>query len=70
MATAGLFRAVSASTLAAGMVRLEEDGAAVEAWMPALNAFMDIPALLTAIVLGWAVQQATGFSAWGVVLLA
>ena len=52
MATAGLFGAVSASTLAAGMVMLEEDGVAFEAWLPALYPFMDIPALLAAIVLG------------------
>jgi uncharacterized protein len=52
MATAGLFGAVSASTLAAGMVMLEEDGVTFEAWLPALYPFMDIPALLAAIVLG------------------
>jgi uncharacterized protein len=51
MATAGLFGAVSASTLAASMIMLEEDGMAFEAWVPALYPFMDIPALVTAIVL-------------------
>jgi uncharacterized protein len=51
VATAGLFGAVSASTLAATMVMLEEDGTAFEAWVPALYPFMDIPALITAIVL-------------------
>ena len=51
VATAGLFGAVSASTLAATMVMLEEDGMAFEAWVPALYPFMDIPALITAIVL-------------------
>ena len=51
IATAGLFGAVSASSLAAAMVLLEEDGLAFEAWAPALYPFMDIPALLTAIVL-------------------
>jgi uncharacterized protein len=51
MATAGLFGAVSASTLAASMIMLEEDGMAYEAWVPALYPFMDIPALVTAIVL-------------------
>lgn len=51
-ATAGLFGAVSASTLAAGMIALEESEKAFEAWAPALYPFMDIPALLLAIV--WA----------------
>ncbi len=51
LATAGLFGAVSASTLAAAMVMLEEDGMGFEAWAPALYPFMDIPALLLAIVL-------------------
>lgn len=50
-ATAGLFGAVSASTLAASMVILKEGGIAFEAWLPALYPFMDIPALLLAIVL-------------------
>lgn len=52
IATAGLFGAVSASTMAAGMVFLDEKGIAYEAWAPALYPFMDIPALVTAIVLG------------------
>jgi hypothetical protein len=51
LATAGLFGAVSASTLAAGMVLLDEQGIAYEAWVPALYPFMDIPALVLAIVL-------------------
>lgn len=51
IATAGLFGAVSASTLAAAMVLLEEESIAFEAWVPALYPFMDIPALLLAIVL-------------------
>jgi hypothetical protein len=50
-ATSGLFGAVSASTLAAGMVLLEEQGIHFEAWVPALYPFMDIPALVAAIVL-------------------
>jgi hypothetical protein len=50
-ATAGLFGAVSASTLAVAMVMLEEEGIAFEAWVPALYPFMDIPALVLAIVL-------------------
>lgn len=51
IATAGLFGAVSASTLAAAMVLLEEEGIEYEAWVPALYPFMDIPALVLAIVL-------------------
>ena len=51
IATAGLFGAVSASTLAAAMVLLENDGITYEAWVPALYPFMDIPALVLAIVL-------------------
>lgn len=51
IATAGLFGAVSASTLAAAMVLLEEDSISYEAWVPALYPFMDIPALVLAIVL-------------------
>lgn len=51
IATAGLFGAVSASTLAAAMVILEEEDVFYEAWVPALYPFMDIPALVLAIVL-------------------
>ena len=51
IATAGLFGAVSASTLAAAMVLLDADAIAYEAWVPALYPFMDIPALVLAIVL-------------------
>ena len=51
IATAGLFGAVSASTLGAAMVLLEQDGIDYEAWVPALYPFMDIPALVLAIVL-------------------
>ncbi len=51
IATAGLFGAVSASTLAAAMVVLEEQEILFEAWVPALYPFMDIPALVMAIVL-------------------
>ena len=50
-ATAGLFGAVSASTLAAAIVMLEEQSIDFEAWVPALYPFMDIPALILAIVL-------------------
>jgi hypothetical protein len=51
IATAGLFGAVSASTLAAAMVVLEQQAVGFEAWVPALYPFMDIPALVLAIVL-------------------
>lgn len=51
IATAGLFGAVSASSLAAAMVLLEEESIHFEAWVPALYPFMDIPALILAIVL-------------------
>lgn len=51
IATAGLFGAVSASTLAVAIVMLEEESIAFEAWAPALYPFMDIPALILAIVL-------------------
>ncbi|WP_421789120.1 sodium-dependent bicarbonate transport family permease [Hyphobacterium sp.] len=51
IATAGLFGAVSASTLAAALIILEEQSVAYEAWAPALYPFMDIPALILAIVL-------------------
>nr|WP_136251590.1 sodium-dependent bicarbonate transport family permease [Ningiella ruwaisensis] len=50
-ATAGLFGAVSASTFAAAMVALDEESISFEAWVPALYPFMDIPALVLAIVL-------------------
>lgn len=50
-ATAGLFGAVSASTLAAGMAILDADGIAYEGFIGALYPFMDIAALVTAIVL-------------------
>jgi len=51
IATAGVFGAVSASTMAAAMIVLEEQGIFYEAWVPALYPFMDIPALILAIVL-------------------
>ncbi len=51
LATAGLFGAVSGSTLAAGITVLEGQGIEYEAWAGALYPFMDIPALVTAIVL-------------------
>ena len=51
LATAGLFGAVSASTLAAGMAMLDDGGIAYEGFIGALYPFMDIAALVTAIVL-------------------
>ncbi len=60
IATAGLFGAVSVSTLAAGMVILEEDGLGYESWVPALYPFMDIPALLCAIVLAQMARARAG----------
>lgn len=50
-ATAGLFGAVSASTLAAGMAILDDAGIAYEGFIGALYPFMDMAALITAIVL-------------------
>lgn len=51
IATGGLFGAVSGSTLAAGITMLESEGMQYEPWAAALYPFMDIPALVTAIVL-------------------
>ncbi|WP_072620643.1 sodium-dependent bicarbonate transport family permease [Spirulina major] len=53
LATGGLFGAVSGSTLAAGITVMEGPGVDLEfeAWAGALYPFMDIPALVTAIVL-------------------
>ena len=50
-ATVGLFGAVSASTLAAGMAILEVEGIQFEGFVGALYPFMDVAALVTAIVL-------------------
>ncbi|EKQ67498.1 putative permease [Leptolyngbyaceae cyanobacterium JSC-12] len=50
IATGGLFGAVSGSTLAAGITVLDGQGLKYEAWAGALYPFMDIPALVTAIV--------------------
>lgn len=50
-ATVGLFGAVSASTLAAGMAVLDSEGVAYEGFIGALYPFMDVAALVTAIVL-------------------
>ncbi|MDB9304173.1 sodium-dependent bicarbonate transport family permease [Nodularia spumigena] len=51
IATAGLFGAVSGSTLAAALTLLETQEITYEPWAAALYPFMDIPALVTAIVL-------------------
>ncbi|MEM9215333.1 MAG: sodium-dependent bicarbonate transport family permease [Cyanobacteria bacterium P01_F01_bin.150] len=51
IATAGLFGAVSGSTLAAALTLMEVEGMQYEPWAAALYPFMDIPALVTAIVL-------------------
>ena len=51
IATAGLFGAVSGSTLAAALTLLEVQKIPYEPWAAALYPFMDIPALVTAIVL-------------------
>ena len=51
MATAGVFGAVSASTLAAGMAMLDAEQIFYEGFIGALYPFMDIAALVTAIVL-------------------
>ncbi|MCF6444833.1 sodium-dependent bicarbonate transport family permease [Nereida sp. MMG025] len=51
MATAGVFGAVSASTLAAGMAMLDAEQIAYEGFIGALYPFMDVAALVTAIVL-------------------
>ena len=50
IATGGLFGAVSGSTMAAALTLLEEQKIPFEAWAGALYPFMDIPALVTAIV--------------------
>ncbi|MEL6687027.1 MAG: sodium-dependent bicarbonate transport family permease [Pseudomonadota bacterium] len=61
IATSGLFGAVSASTLAAALVVMEQESVSYEAWAPALYPFMDIPALVLAIVLAsMAMQKAKG----------
>lgn len=51
LATAGLFGAVSGSTFAAALTMLEQQNISYEGWSAALYPFMDIPALVTAIVL-------------------
>jgi len=50
IATGGLFGAVSGSTMAAALTTLDGANMQYEAWAGALYPFMDIPALVTAIV--------------------
>ncbi|MEN9231159.1 MAG: sodium-dependent bicarbonate transport family permease [Thermostichus sp. DG02_5_bins_236] len=50
LATGGLFGAVSGSTMAASLTLLEEQNIPYEEWAGALYPFMDIPALVMAIV--------------------
>jgi len=49
-ATIGLFGAVSGATMLAGMMALEDAGIGFEPWIAALYPFMDIPALVMAII--------------------
>ena len=67
MATAGLFGAVSASTLAAAMAMLDAEDIAYEGFIGALYPFMDVAALVTAIVLARmsAEQRAAGANGGG-----
>ncbi len=51
IATGGLFGAVSGSTMAAALTVLDGQKMQYEAWAGALYPFMDIPALVTAIVI-------------------
>lgn len=51
MATAGVFGAVSASTLAAAMAMLDAENISYEGFIGALYPFMDVAALVTAILL-------------------
>jgi len=53
---------VSASTLAAALIILEEQSIFYEAWAPALYPFMDIPALVLAIVLATLQRERSGQS--------
>ncbi|WGH78269.1 sodium-dependent bicarbonate transport family permease [Jannaschia ovalis] len=72
LATAGLFGAVSASTLAAGMAMLDDAGIASEGFIGALYPFMDVAALVTAIViakLGMARNAAAAGAAGGTMAL-
>lgn len=72
MATVGLFGAVSASTLAAGMAMLEAEDIYYEGFIGALYPFMDVAALVTAIVLARmsaARRAASGVSGGGTVTI-
>ena len=63
MATAGLFGAVSASTLAAGMGMLDDAGIAYEGFIGALYPLMDVAALLTAIIMARMAAERRGADA-------
>jgi len=65
IATSGLFGAVSASTLAAGMAVMQDGGLPYEGFIGALYPFMDIAALVTAIVLGRLATARTATSGQG-----
>lgn len=65
MATAGVFGAVSASTLAAGMAMLDGDGIFYEGFIGALYPFMDVAALVTAIVMAKLSAERRALSAGG-----
>jgi hypothetical protein len=67
VATGGLFGAVSGSTLAAVLPQLDSAKIPYEAWSAALYPFMDIPALVTAIVVASLyVSKRTGKASQGV----
>lgn len=72
MATVGVFGAVSASTLAAGMAILDSEEIAYEGFIGALYPFMDIAALVTAIVLARmsAARRAAGATDGGTTTMA
>lgn len=62
IATAGLFGAVSASTLAAAIIHLEQENIFYESWVPALYPIMDITALVFAIILSQKAKACGGKS--------
>jgi len=65
MATVGLFGAVSAATLAAGMAMLDAEGIYYEGFIGALYPFMDVAALVTAVVLARVSETRVAVSAGG-----
>lgn len=71
MAKVGLFGAVSSSTLAAGMAMLDGAGVAYKGFIGALYPFMDVDALVTAIVWAKLAEQrrsATSVQGWTMTL--